>query len=192
MSAAVAWTCAKSGFVLVDGLYLILIPDVFGLYSQAAVRFELQVGASVRVSTSSSRGEMTSVLQLKSLCVNPAAGDMTSRSMAVGLAMELCTPTMAWKSCSVVVIHWSSVSMCIVVIFPASKCRCSDVRGDSLVDPKLGLELSMHWSAGRPKVSITALTVCLQCSGVSMVIVGPVAKLKKFGRQALRLGSVGA
>ena len=46
--------------------------------------------------------------------------------------------------------------MCIVVIFPASKCRCSDVLGDSRVDPKLGLELSMHWSAGSPKVSINA------------------------------------
>ena len=98
MSAAVAWTCAKSGLSLVDGLYLILIPDVFGLCSQAVVRFELQVGASVRVSTSSSRGERTSVLQLRAACVNPAAGDMTSSSMAVGLAMEVCTPTMAWKS----------------------------------------------------------------------------------------------
>ena len=156
------------------------------------MRVELQVGASVRVSTSSSRGEMISVLQLRAACVNPAAGDMTSRSMAVGLAMEVCTPTMAWKSWSVVLSHCRSTSMCIVVIFPASKCRYSDVRGDSLVDPKLGLELSMHWNAGSPKVTITALTECLQCFGVSMVIVGPVAKLKKFGRQALRLGSVGA
>ena len=98
MSAAVAWTCAKSSLARVDGRYLILIPDVFGLCSQAAVRFELQVGASVRVSTSSSRGEMTSVLQLRVACVNPAAGDVTSTSMAVGLAMEVCTPTMAWKS----------------------------------------------------------------------------------------------
>ena len=82
--------------------------------------------------------------------------------------------------------------MCIVVIFTASKCRCSDVRGDSLVEPKLGLELSMHWSAGSPRESITALTVCLPCSGVYMMMVGPVVKLKKFGRQALRLGIVGA
>ena len=66
MSAAVACTCANSGFGLVDGLYLIFIPEVLGLCSQAAVRLELQVGASVRVSTSSSssRGEMTSVLQV--------------------------------------------------------------------------------------------------------------------------------
>ena len=96
MSAAVACTCAKSGFVLVDGLYLILIPDVFGLCSQPAVRLALQVGASVRVSTSSSRGEMTSVLQLRAACVNPAAGDMTSKSMAVGLDMVLVVPMMAW------------------------------------------------------------------------------------------------
>ena len=98
MSAAVACTCAKSGFVLVDGLYLILIPEVVGLCSQAAVRLALQDCASVRVSTSSSRGEMTSVLQHIAACVNPAAGDMTSTSMAVGLAIVLCTPTMAWKS----------------------------------------------------------------------------------------------
>ena len=98
MSAAVAWTCANSGFVLDDGLYLSLIPDVFGLCSHALVRCELQVGASVRVSTSSSRGEIISVLQLRLACVNPAAGLITSRSMAVGLAMELCTPMMAWKS----------------------------------------------------------------------------------------------
>ena len=69
MSAAVAWTCAKSGFVLIDGLYLILIPEVFGLCAQAAVRSELQVGASVRVSTSSTQGEMTSVLQLSVVCI---------------------------------------------------------------------------------------------------------------------------
>ena len=192
MSAAVACTCAKSGFVLVDGLYRILIPDVFGLRSQAAVRLELQVVASVRVSTSSSRGEMTSVLQLRAACVKPAAGDMMSRSMAVGLAMVLCTPTMAWKSCSVLLSHCSSVSICMVVIFPISKCRCSAVRGKSFVDPRLGLELSTDCRAGSPKVSITALTECLWCSGVSMVMVGPVAKLKKFGRQALRLGNVGA
>ena len=60
--------------MLVDGLYLILMPDVFGLYSHAAVRLELQVGASVRVATSSSRGEMTSVLQLTVACVNRQAG----------------------------------------------------------------------------------------------------------------------
>ena len=82
--------------------------------------------------------------------------------------------------------------MCIVVIFPASKCRCSDARGASVVDPRLGLELSMQWSAGSPRESITALTVCLPCSGVSMTMVGPVAKLKKFGRQALSVGSIGA
>ena len=82
--------------------------------------------------------------------------------------------------------------MCIVVIFPASKCKCSDARGASLVDPKLGLGLSIHWRAGSPRASITALAVCLQCSGVSMKMVGPFAKLKKFGRQALRVGSIGA
>ena len=47
MSAAVTCTCAKSGFVLVDGLYQTLIPAVIGLWFQAAVRFALQVGASV-------------------------------------------------------------------------------------------------------------------------------------------------
>ena len=98
MSAAVACTCAKSGLVLVDGLYLIFIPEVVGSCSQAAVRFELQVDASVRVSTSSSRGEMTIVLQHRAACVNPAVGDITSTSMAVGLAMVPCTPTIAWKS----------------------------------------------------------------------------------------------
>ena len=71
--------------------------------------------------------------------------------------------------------------MCIVVIFPASKCRCSDARGASFVDPRLGLELSIQWSVGSLRESITALKVCL-----------PVAKLKKFGRQALRVGSIGA
>ena len=65
--------------------------------------------------------------------------------------------------------------MCIGEIFPVSKCRCSAVRGDSFVEPKLGLGLSMHWSAGNAKDSMTALTVCLHCVGVSMVIVGPVA-----------------
>ena len=56
--------------------------------------------------------------------------------------------------------------MCMVVIFPASKCRCSDARGASFVDPRLGRGLSMHWSAGSPRESITALTVCLLRSGV--------------------------
>ena len=96
MSAVVAWTWAKSGFALDDGLYLILIPDVLGLCCQDAVRFVLQVVASVRVSTRSKRGEMTSVLQHKEAWVCPAAEDMTSTSMAVGLAMVLSTPTMAW------------------------------------------------------------------------------------------------
>ena len=82
--------------------------------------------------------------------------------------------------------------MCIFEIFPVSKWRCSELRGESFVDPKLGLGLSIVWSAGSPSFSITALTVCLQCSGTSMVMVGPVAKLKKFGRQALRLGVVRA
>ena len=82
--------------------------------------------------------------------------------------------------------------MCIVVIFPVSKCRCSDARGASFVDPRLGLELSMQWSAGSPRESITALTMCLPCSGVSTMMVGPIVKLKKFGRQALRIGSIGA
>ena len=80
--------------------------------------------------------------------------------------------------------------MCIGVIFPDSKCSCSADRGDSFVDPRLGLGLSMVWSAGSPKESITVLTVCLHCVGVSMVIVGPVAKLKKFGRHAVSLGRV--
>ena len=143
MSAVVAWTCAKSGFVLVDGLYLILIPEVVGLCSHDDVRLVLQVIASVRVSTRSKRGEITSVLQHREPWVCPAAGDMTSTSMAVGLAMVLCTPTMAWKSCSVMLSHLSSVSMCIGVIFPGSKCNCSDVRGASFVEPKLGLGLSI-------------------------------------------------
>ena len=149
---------------------------------------ELHVGASVRVSTSSSRGEMTSVLQLKAACVNPAAGDMTSKSMAVGLDIVLCTPTIAWKACSDVLSHLRSDSICIGVIFPASKCSCSADRGDSLVDPRLGLGLSMVWRAGSPKASITVLTVYLHCVGVSIVIIGPVAKLKKFGRHAFSLG----
>ena len=61
-----------------------------------------------------------------------------------------------------------------------------------LLAPGLGLELSIQRSAGSPRESITALTVCLPCSGVSMMMVGPVVKLKKFGRQALRVGSMGA
>ena len=65
MSAAVAWTCAKSGGVLADGLYRILMPEVAGLSCQAVVRLVLQVDASERVSTNKSLGESTSVLQLK-------------------------------------------------------------------------------------------------------------------------------
>ena len=51
MSAAVAWTCAKSGDVLADGLYRILMPEVAGLRCQAVVRLALQVDESERVST---------------------------------------------------------------------------------------------------------------------------------------------
>ena len=133
---------------------------------------------------------MTSVLQLRVACVNPATGDMTSTSTAVGLAMVLCMPTMAWKSCSLLLSHLSSDSICIVVIFLVSKCSCSAVRGESFVDPRLGLGLSMLWSAGSPKESTTALTLCLHCAGVSMVMVGSVVKLKKLGRHAVRLGRV--
>ena len=64
MSAAVAWTRAKSGFVLADGLYRILMPEVAGLSCQAVVRLELHVDASERVSTNKSLGERTSMLQL--------------------------------------------------------------------------------------------------------------------------------
>ena len=80
--------------------------------------------------------------------------------------------------------------MCIGVIFPASKCNCNAVRGVSLVVPKLGLGLSTDWSPGSAKVSTIALTSCLHCVGISIVIVGPVAKLKKVGRQAMRRGMV--
>ena len=96
MSAAVACTCANRGLVLEDALYLILMPDVFGFCCQAVVRLELQVDASERVSTKRSLGEMTSVLQLRAACVWPAVGDMTSTSIAVGLAMVLVVPMMAW------------------------------------------------------------------------------------------------
>ena len=64
MSAAVACTCAKSGFVVVDGLYRIFVPEVEGLSCQAVVRLELHVDAPERVSTNNSLGERTSVLQL--------------------------------------------------------------------------------------------------------------------------------
>ena len=65
--------------------------------------------------------------------------------------------------------------MCVGEIFPDSKCSCSAVRDESFVEPRLGLGLSMQWSAGSPKDSMTALIVCLHCVGVSIVIVGPVA-----------------
>ena len=69
MSAAVACACANRGFVLVDALCRILIPEVFGLCCQAAVRLVLQAYASERVSTRGILNEMTSVLQLKAACV---------------------------------------------------------------------------------------------------------------------------
>ena len=82
--------------MLEDALYLILMPDVFGFCCHDVVRLELQVDASERVSTSRSLGEMTSVLQLRAACVWPAVGDMTSASIAVGLAMVLVVPMIAW------------------------------------------------------------------------------------------------
>ena len=87
MSAAVAATCAKVGLVFVDGRYRTLMPAVIGFLYHASVRLEFHVGASERVSTSRSLGDMTSVLQLRDACVYPAAGDMTSMSIAVGLVM---------------------------------------------------------------------------------------------------------
>ena len=87
MSAAVAATCAKIGFVFVDGRYRTLMPAVVGFLYHASVRLEFHVGASERVSISGSLGDMTSVLQLRDACVYPAAGDMTSMSIAVGLVM---------------------------------------------------------------------------------------------------------
>lgn len=95
MSAAVASTCAKRGFTLVDGRCRILMPAVVGSWCHAAVRPELLVLVSDLVSTNSSRGDTTSVLQLRSACVNPATADMTSNSIAVGLDMVFKTPTMA-------------------------------------------------------------------------------------------------
>ena len=72
------------------------MPEVVGLSCQAVVRLELHVDASYRVSTSSSLGDKTSVLQLRDPWVCPAVGDITSTSMAVGLVMVLCRPTIAW------------------------------------------------------------------------------------------------
>ena len=60
--------------------------------------------------------------------------------------------------------------------------------GASLVVPKLGLGLSTAWSPGSPRVTTMAWTACLQCVGTSIVIVGPVAKVKKLGRQAMMRG----
>ena len=111
ISAAVAATCAKIGFVLVDGRYRTLIPAVFGFLYHASVRLEFHVGASERVSTNRSLGDMTSVLQLRDACVYPAAGDMTSMSIEVGLVMVFCTPTIAWKSVSLLLSHLRSASM---------------------------------------------------------------------------------
>ena len=95
MSAEVVSTCAKVGFVLVEGRYRILMPAVIGSCCHAVVKFVLQTWLSVRVSTSSNRGEMTRVLQLSSACVKPADADMTSTSIAVGLDMVVSTPMMA-------------------------------------------------------------------------------------------------
>ena len=95
MSAEVASTCAKVDFVLEEGRYRILMPAMVGSCRHAVVKLLLQAWLSDRVSTSSSRGEMTRVLQLSSACVKPADADMTSTSIAVGLDMEVSTPTMA-------------------------------------------------------------------------------------------------
>ena len=70
MSAAVAATCAKIGFVFVDGRYRTLMPAVVGFLYHASVRLEFHVGASERVSISRSLGDMTSVLQLRDACVS--------------------------------------------------------------------------------------------------------------------------
>ena len=110
ISAEVAATCANVALVLVDGRYRILMPAVLGSCCHAAVRLELQTWLSARVSTSSNRGEMTSVLQLSPACVWPAAADMTSTSIAVGFDMVVSTPTMAWKSLSALPSHVSKVS----------------------------------------------------------------------------------
>ena len=71
--------------------------------------------------------------------------------------------------------------MCIDVILPVSKCSCRTDRGLSLVVPKLGLGLSMVCSPGNPRVSTMDCTACRNCVGMSIVIVGPVVKLKKLG-----------
>ena len=82
-----------------------------GCRFHACVRCVVQVGASVRVSTKSSLGEMTRVLQHKSAWVCPAVADMQSNSIAVGLDMVLTTPTMAWTSLRALLSHLSRDSM---------------------------------------------------------------------------------
>ena len=113
------------------------MPAVLGSCCHAAVRLELQMWLSVRVSTSS-RGEMTRVLQLRSACVWPADVDMTSTSMAVGFVIVVSTPMMAWKSLSVLLSHVSRVSRWIGESFPCSMCSCIVLGGMSFVVPRLG------------------------------------------------------
>ena len=109
-----------------------------GSCSHAVVKLLLQTMLSDRVSTSSSRGEMTMVLQLSSACVKPADAVMTSTSIAVGLDMVVSTPMMAWKSLRALLSHDSKDSRWIGGSFPCSRCSCMVLRGMSFVDPRLG------------------------------------------------------
>ena len=111
MSAVVASTCANVGFTLAEGRYRTLIPADVGCRFQASVRCLVQVVASVRVSTKSSFGEMTSLLQHKSAWVCPADADMQSSSIAVGLDMVFSTPTMACTSLSALLSQPSRASV---------------------------------------------------------------------------------
>ena len=104
----------------------------------AAVRLVLHVVLSDLVSTNNNRGEMTRELQLSSAWVKPAAADITSISIAVGLDIVLRTPMIAWKSFSALPSQLRRASKWIGDSFPCSMCTCMVVRGISFVDPRLG------------------------------------------------------
>ena len=115
------------------------MPADSGSWSHAAVRLVFLESVSDRVSTRTRRGDITSELQPSDPCVNPAAHDMHSRSIEVGLVIVLVTATMAWNCLSALRSHFSSDSMCSGETLPACRWICMEDLGASLVDPKLVL-----------------------------------------------------
>ena len=164
------------------------MPAVMGSCCHAAVRCVFHVRHSVRDSISKSRGEMTNELQLRFPCILPAAVDIQSRSMAVGLAIVVIAPTIGSKSRRAFRSHFSSDSMWMGVSLPDSMWMWMQERGASLVLPRLGRALSMARTVGKFSVEMVALAAERKWAGMSIHRVGPTFDVKKLGCQNVSLG----